>query len=428
MVALADGGHAALTAGRIDAQAGITARGGAITLSNTFVSPDASVKARALSKAGEAPAIVLREGAALDVSGRWADLQGKGVASPWLGRLDGGRVTLDSPHGIAVAAGSLIDVSGRAGKGGDVTLRAGAPEVEGATGALALAGSCAAMAWPAAADAGDGWEGGDRRGRCAGLQADPYAGRRATAQPLLLDPSLLGAGFAKYDINGRDGLRVAEGATLDVAMPVYRYEPGNEATGQRPAPALLLAPVYQENPLKGALTQRAARPDAALAAHRDGADIDIGAGALVSVDPGRTIRLLGGGSPYHRGRRAARRGAHRGGYRRAGLRCARQPASRTHNRAIWIGGAATLDVAGRAAGGVDIDGRRYGQAQAGGSIPAGRRAGLGRDRHRRSARDIAIVVRPGAVLDASGSRLAIDAPRGAAWGRWTWPATAARSC
>ena len=39
----------------------------------------------------------------------------------------------------------------RAGKGGDVTLRAGAPEVEGATGALALAGQLRAMAWPAAA-------------------------------------------------------------------------------------------------------------------------------------------------------------------------------------------------------------------------------------------------------------------------------------
>ena len=62
-------------------------------------------------------------------------------------------------------------------------------------------------------------------------------------------------GLREYDINGRDGLRVAEGATLDVAMPVYRYEPGSEATGQRPAPALL-APVYQENPLC-ALTQRA---------------------------------------------------------------------------------------------------------------------------------------------------------------------------
>ena len=262
VVALADGGHAALTAGRIDAQAGITARGGAITLSNTFVSPDASVKARALSKAGEAPAIVLREGAALDVSGRWADLQGKGVASPWLGRLDGGRVTLDSPHGIAVAAGSLIDVSSggavlhrgetRAGKGGDVTLRAGAPEVEGATGALALAGQLR----------GHGMAGGgtltlETDGKVVIGAADALAYRQTHTQvgaqqpqPLLLDPSLLGAGFAKYDINGRDGLRVAEGATLDVAMPVYRYEPGNEATGQRPAPALLLAPVYQENPLR----------------------------------------------------------------------------------------------------------------------------------------------------------------------------------
>ena len=69
----------------------------------------------------------------------------------------------------------------------------------------------------------------------ANRQANTPTGA-AQPQPLLLDPSLLRAGFAKYDINGRGGLRVAEGATLDVAMPVYRYEPGNEATGQRPAP------------------------------------------------------------------------------------------------------------------------------------------------------------------------------------------------
>ena len=210
---------------------------------------------------------MLREGAALDVSGRWADLQGKGGASPWLGRLDGGRVTLDSPHGIAVAAGSLIDVfraarccTGRdaRGQGGDVTLRAGAPEVEAPRARWRWRGSCAAMAWPAAALTLE------TDGKVVIGAADALAYRQTHTQvgaqqpqPLLLDPSLLGAGFAKYDINGRDGLRVAEGATLDVAMPVYRYEPGNEATGQRPAPALLLAPVYQENPLKGALTQRA---------------------------------------------------------------------------------------------------------------------------------------------------------------------------
>ena len=60
VVALADGGHAALTAGRIDAQAGITARGGAITLSNTFVSPDASVKRARCPRARRRPSCYAR--------------------------------------------------------------------------------------------------------------------------------------------------------------------------------------------------------------------------------------------------------------------------------------------------------------------------------------------------------------------------------
>ena len=77
---------------------------------------------------------------------------------------------------------------------------------------------------------------------------------------------------------------------------------------------------------------------------------------------------------------------------------------------------------------MDIDGRRYGQAQAGGSILLGGALDWDATGIAESARDIAIVVRPGAVLDASGSRLAIDAPRGSRLGRWTWPATAARSC
>ena len=136
----------------------------------------------------------------------------------------------------------------------------------------------------------------------------------------------------------------------------------------------------------------------------------------MSVDPGRTIRLLGGGNSRITDGAARARRPHRGGYRRAGSDVRDNPASRTHNRAIWIGGAATLDVAGRAAGGVDIDGRRYGQAQAGGSILLGGALDWDATGIAESARDIAIVVRPGAVLDASGSRLAIDAPRGSRLG------------
>ena len=65
---------------------------------------------------------------------------------------------------------------------------------------------------------------------------------------------------------------------------------------------------------------------------------------------------------------------------------------------------------------MDIDGRRYGQAQAGGSILLGGALDWDATGIAESARDIAIVVRPGAVLDASGSRLAIDAPRGSRLG------------
>ncbi|WZB71267.1 hypothetical protein WJ968_04430 [Achromobacter xylosoxidans] len=303
-------------------------------------------------------------------------------------------MTLDSPHGIAVAAGSLIDVSSggavlhkgetRAGKGGDVA-RAGAPEVEGAKGALALAGQLRGYGM-----AGGGTLMLETDGKVVIGGVDALANRQANTptgaaqpQPLLLDPSLLRAGFAKYDINASGGLRVAEGATLDVAMPVYRYEPGNEATGQQ-APALLLAPVYQENPLKGALTQRAGA-DLTLRSQRidDGADIDIGVGARVSVDPGRTIRLLGGGNSRITvdGALRARR-ANEADIVAPASDVRDNPASRTHNRAIWIGGAATLDVA--AAPPVAWTSTTPLRPGAGGRHhPAGRRAGLGRDRHRR---------------------------------------------
>ena len=90
-----------------------------------------------------------------------------------------------------------------------------------------------------------------------------------------------------------------------------------------------------------------------MLAAQDGADIDIGAARWCrSILAARSACWAAATAVSPWMARCARR--HRVGYRRAGLRCARQPATRTHNRAIWIGGAATLDVAGRAAGGVDM--------------------------------------------------------------------------
>ncbi|WZB76257.1 hypothetical protein WJ972_10745 [Achromobacter insuavis] len=121
--------------------------------------------------------------------------------------------------------------------------------------------------------------------------------REAAADGALwLDPAMLRTGFSHYDINGRGGLRVAPGVVLEVAAPVYRYAaPGADAAA---LPQLWLPPEYQDDPVKARLTPRAGARDLTLRSQRieDGADIVIGAGARVTVDPGRAIRLLGGGN------------------------------------------------------------------------------------------------------------------------------------
>ncbi|MCH3830309.1 hypothetical protein LZB61_09065, partial [Campylobacter jejuni] len=42
------------------------------------------------------------------------------------------------------------------------------------------------------------------------------------AGALRLDPALFQSGFASYDVNGHGGLRVADGAAIEVAMPAWR--------------------------------------------------------------------------------------------------------------------------------------------------------------------------------------------------------------
>ncbi|WP_246893167.1 filamentous haemagglutinin family protein [Achromobacter xylosoxidans] len=413
-VALADGGRVALTAGRIDVGAGLAARGGAISLSNTFVSPDASAKPRALSTAGAA-AIVLRDGAVLDASGRWVDLRRQEGATPQLGRLDGGSVTLASPHAITLERGALIDVSSggallqkgatRGGKGGDVSLRAGTPEVEGAAnGALAMDAQLRGYGMTG---------GGTLTIERDGVVQIGGAREAAADGALWLDPAMLRTGFSHYDINGRGGLRVAPGAVLAVAAPVYRYgAPGADAAA---LPELWLPPEYQDDPVKARLTPRAGA-DLTLRSQRieDGADIVIGAGAQVMVDPGRAIRLLGGGNSRITvdGTLRARGGRIEADIVAPDSDRRDSPASKAHNRAIWIGDGAVLDVSGQAAGALDAQGLRYGKAPAGGSILLGGALDWDASGAAPAARDLAIVIRPGALLDASGSRIAIDAARG----------------
>ena len=47
---------------------------------------------------------------------------------------------------------------------------------------------------------------------------------------LILDSSLFQRGFAHYDISGQQGVQVAQGAAIDVAMPVLRADPAAART------------------------------------------------------------------------------------------------------------------------------------------------------------------------------------------------------
>ncbi|SNS69484.1 filamentous hemagglutinin family N-terminal domain-containing protein, partial [Sphingomonas laterariae] len=213
------------------------------------------------------------------------------------------------------------------------------------------------------------------------------------------DASLLRSGFSQYDITSRAGLVVAPGTDLTVETPVLRARDAafTAATGTRPQDILesWMPPQFLENPETGRLTPRAG---ASLSLH--GASLEIGRDARIAVDPGHSVDLVSTRQMIVDGAIIAPGGD-------ISLRSEPLP-TETGNLSIWIGESATLDAAGRSWTARDARGLRYGIAQSGGSIR------IGLPNYDRVAEDLlnasraAVVIREGAVLDASGASATID--------------------
>lgn len=232
---------------------------------------------------------------------------------------------------------------------------------------------------------------------------------------LVLDDAILRSGFSRYAISSQQGVQVAQGARLDVLMPALRFMPNESsslATGDDPDRALQrwLPPLWQEDPIKGVLTRRGGADlslNAGSAYLR--APINIGAGAQVTVDPGRTISLVGNGQVTVDGELNAWGGkisilpGTLGTGNNINL-----PDGSPNTQSIWLGGAAVLDVAGRAVTAVDAGGRLYGQVDKGGTIEIG--GVYNQDATQVDAADAFLVVRPGARLDASGTQARVNQP------------------
>ncbi|HIE3978446.1 TPA: filamentous hemagglutinin family protein [Pseudomonas aeruginosa] len=413
-----DGGEIVLYAPEVEVNADLTARAGSLRLGNVLeqveVARGERIDTYLTPAAGQRAALTQGDGVTLDVRGLWSN-QVQGGVDADRAYLDGGRISLRSSGDLSLGDGSRIDVSSGAalladgkqvgGKGGDLTLSANTGSAAG-DGRLQLGGE---LAGHGVAGAGT-----------LSVQA-PRVSIGAAAQDgtLALAAGFFDKGFASYQVIGEQGLEVAEGAQVKVLRPLYRFRDDaiSVASGADPLLALepWLTPLYEERPADGELRQR---PGASLflqaGSRQSGAGqvadsvLDIGRGSLLEVDPGQRIELRSVGQLNVDGRLNAWGGSIELGSVALPDPVRDQVESVGHQRAIRVGEQGVLDVAARAATALDFQGRRYGQVADGGSIVIG-----GTVEHasgKADAAELFIDLRPGSLLDASGTQALLDVP------------------
>jgi len=238
------------------------------------------------------------------------------------------------------------------------------------------------------------------------------------AKPLHLEADLFQTGFSRYDIRAGGDLHV--GGQLDVSAPVRRFtaDSANIASGAAPQDAMeLWTPgMLREDAANGRFVQRQGA-SLSLTAHglsernwmtgygnpitdpRPIGELVLAEGASIRVDDGQSVSLTA-----MEGMRIDGRIEARGGKvtllagREENERRDYQPSEIVYNptTALWLGENSVIDVSGRGVSALGADGARYGHVSKGGEITVG------------GKRAAYVVVRPGAVLDASGASTEID--------------------
>lgn len=411
---VADGGDITLLTPRAAINANLTAHAGSINAGNIFLQPDRerdmTVGDVYLRPSNGTPAWVkVADRVKLDATGRWNNLAQDAANNPGAAWVNGGKVSLRTTGDLELAQGSVIDVSSGAtigldgkligGKGGSATLAA--------MQTLELGSELRAY--------------GVTGGGTLAVQARKVQIGDTTTAPdadtLHVSGDFFKKGFSAYDITGNEGLLVTDGTHVDVSMPVYHQgeQAATTPTGSDPTTALerWTPALYQENALKGVLTQRRgaslnlnAGTTIASGALAATTALTVGKGAVVTVDPGQAINLRSIGQLTVDGTLNAWGGT----VSLAGL--ANSESNKIdaigHGRSIWIGEQAVIDVASRAVTGVDSLGRVYGQVRNGGQIIVG--GDVNPDTGIAKASDLFVVVREGARLDASGTQALLDIP------------------
>src|SRR5450830_378636 len=419
-LSVTNGGTITLYGPQVAVNADLTARGGTLQLGNVLnqIDPNQSFKLQDTLIAAPGSSVAsttVAAGVTLNTAGLWTNQLLDSTDNQGLPYVNGGLVSLRSSGNLSLQAGSLIDVSSGAalqangkllgGKGGSLILAANAGGF-GVGGVLSLGGDIRAV--------------GVNGGGTLTLQSSQVVIGTPTTPisgAVELDVYFFKQGFSAYDITGNEGLTVADGTQVDVSQPVYRL--GDNATtvasGSDPAQALQVwtPDLYQQDPLKGVLTQRRGAGLSLKAGTLNPTDaqlastvLTVGTGAVISVDPGQAISLGSIGQLTVNGTLNAWGGTV--SLNNIGAVDPKQPVNGTGNsRSILLGDEAVIDVAARAVTAVYMRGQIYGQVAGGGSIVIGGGA-IDSAAGTATAADLFIVVSKGARLDASGTQASLD--------------------
>ncbi|VXA93964.1 filamentous haemagglutinin family protein [Brevundimonas sp. G8] len=239
------------------------------------------------------------------------------------------------------------------------------------------------------------------------------------AKPLHLDADFFQKGFSNYDIRAGGDLLV--NGVVDVKAPVRRYTAAsaNMASGASPEDAmeLWLPEMFREDAVNGRFIQRQgvslnltanAVGDRNRTNPYGGAPIPdpINSGsvvidktAVIRVDDGQAVKITSADNIQLEGRIEAHGGSV------SLVAGPRENINRDYpdpvifydaSRAVWLGENSVIDVSGRAHTATDARGLRYADVSKGGAITVGGETAA------------YVVVRPGALLDASGATADID--------------------
>lgn len=413
---LQEGGTVNLISAQLEVQDALTVHAGDITLSTRYPVAPTGVD---LSQAS----IVVKNGASLDVSGKWSNLHDGSGAMAEAGLLNGGTITLWAEQGhVGLEQGSTVDVGGGAqlrqdrsvqgGRAGDVSVTATTLQLDGTLRAMGVQGG-GALAISTRGEIIIGGDEGSAPPRTITIPGEtPH-----TVARLRLDTDFFRLGFSQYTLDGFYGVEVADGVTVSPVVPTLRVSnqaqelaSGRAAEGPFDIWTAEARGLYQPDPLSATLS---ARPGASLTLLSSGVHgsrrvavggIRVGQGSELRVDPGQSLRLESNGQITVEGALVAPGGSislslapSKGGELIYLDPASGAPTYDTGGMAIWVGETARLDVSGHLEQHVDRRGRRYGLAQDGGAITLEGGRGF-------------VVLRPGSMLNASGASAIFDVP------------------